>query len=293
MAAALISLGSNLGDRAAALRQALELLALMPGVRIAATSTFHETKPAGGPASQEKFLNAAARLETELPPREIFLVLQDVEQKLGRIRAERWGPRTIDLDLLLYDELELETPELTLPHPRMSFRRFVLEPAAEIAAGMVHPVCGNTIAGLMRHLDQSPQYVAILGLTEALADALAKTRRLLVIPGLSSRLSCADQAAALLNAIEGLKQDQWLIVDEWIAPNARLSFGNDSGAERLSNPPFPLVQPKLLVFAGEVLRAIELRDQLRKSFRGPMLQLKKSSPQQLRDEVLAAIKAME
>ena len=94
-------------------------------------------------------MNAAALLETDLPPAALLAALQDIERRLGRIRAERWGPRTIDLDLLLYDQLELETPELILPHPRMSFRRFVLGPAAEIAAEMAHPVCGNTIGGLV------------------------------------------------------------------------------------------------------------------------------------------------
>jgi 2-amino-4-hydroxy-6-hydroxymethyldihydropteridine diphosphokinase len=161
MASALISLGSNIGDRAAALRQALALLAQDPAMRVAATSAFRETRPAGGPAAQENFLNAAALLETNLPPRDFFFRLENVEQQLGRVRTERWGSRTIDLDLLLYDQVEMETPELVLPHPRMSFRRFVLEPAAEIAAEMVYPINDWTVRELQANLDRSPKYLAL------------------------------------------------------------------------------------------------------------------------------------
>ena len=96
-------------------------------------------RPIGGPAGQEPFLNAAALLETSLPPAELLARLQRIELHLGRTRETRWAARTLDLDLLLYDNLVLNTPYLTLPHPRMAFRRFVLEPAAEVAPEMAHP----------------------------------------------------------------------------------------------------------------------------------------------------------
>ncbi len=272
MATALISLGSNVGDRAAALRQSLSLLALEPGLRVTATSSFHETRPAGGPAAQENFLNAAALLETDLPPRELFLVLQNVEQQLGRVRAERWGPRSIDLDLLLYEQLELETPELMLPHPRMSFRRFVLEPAAEIAAEMVHPVCGNTIGGLLRHLDQTLRCIAIVGLDRASRIELGFYPQLVVM---RSSALLQPENARLPWMIKGHEKD-WRIIH---------------GEKLLAHQ--ALVQIKLLMVLAHSSDSASLREWIRTTHRGPTLWLPTCSPDQLCDEVLAAIDAME
>lgn len=164
MATALVGMGSNLGDRRAALEAAVAALAGRADLRIAAVSGFRETAPIGGPQDQPAYLNAALRLETELDPHSLLHVLQGVENELGRVRSERWGPRTVDLDLLLYDDLTLDTPELTLPHPRMSFRRFVLEPAAEVGGGMVHPTTGWTVARLLEHLDTAKPYVVVVSM---------------------------------------------------------------------------------------------------------------------------------
>lgn len=132
MAVAFIGLGSNLGDRAENLRRALQKLDELPGTRVIQSSTFHETDPVGGPP-QGKFLNAAARLETELEPHGLLHSLQKIEREMGRpAEHERWGPRVIDLDLLTYNNLTLNTPELTLPHPRMRERNFVMIPLDEI-----------------------------------------------------------------------------------------------------------------------------------------------------------------
>lgn len=161
MGTALIGLGSNLGDRSAALAKAIELLQGEPLIRLEAVSSFRPSKPAGGPDGQGEFINAAARLETSLSPEELLAKLLAVEDQIGRVRAERWGPRTIDLDLLLYDRLELRTATLELPHPRMCYRRFVLEPAAEIAADMVWPVNGWSVEKLRQNLDTSAKYIAI------------------------------------------------------------------------------------------------------------------------------------
>ena len=128
-----------------------------------ARSSWRETAPIGGPPGQAAFLNGAVKLETPLPPHELLGCLQQIEGELGRRRAERWGPRPIDLDLLLYDELILTTPELVLPHPRMAWRRFVLEPAAEVAGSMIHPTIRWTLARLLAHLNESMPYVAITG----------------------------------------------------------------------------------------------------------------------------------
>jgi 2-amino-4-hydroxy-6-hydroxymethyldihydropteridine diphosphokinase len=134
---AYVGLGANLGDREATLRRALELLGARPGIEVVAVSSFRETDPVGY-LEQPRFVNAAAAVETELAPHELLDTLLAVERELGRTRdGPRFGPRTVDLDLLLYGDLRLDEPGLTVPHPRLHERRFVLEPLAEIAPGLV------------------------------------------------------------------------------------------------------------------------------------------------------------
>lgn len=145
MALALIALGSNLGDRAANIRQALAALGQRAEIKTLRTSSLIETAPVGGPPGQGPFLNAAAVLETRLAPEKLLSVLLGIESELGRVRGEHWGPRTIDLDLLLYEQVVHNSGSLTIPHPRMAERPFVLEPAAEIAPEMLHPVLGLTV----------------------------------------------------------------------------------------------------------------------------------------------------
>ena len=150
---AYVGLGSNLGDREATLRHALELLA--GRVSVVRVSSFRETEP-WGLTEQPPFVNAAAAVETELDPRELLDVLVEVERALGRTRAgPRYGPRTIDLDLLLYGDLELDAPGITVPHPRLHERRFVLEPLAELDPTLVVPGRGP-VSDLLRRLDSAP-----------------------------------------------------------------------------------------------------------------------------------------
>ncbi len=151
MTRAYVGLGANLGDRAAMLRAALEQLAAEPEISLVAVSGFRETDPVGI-TDQPRFLNAAACVETELPARELLDRLLAVEGRLGRTRAgPRFGPRTIDLDLLLYGDEEIVETGLHVPHPRLHERLFALEPLAELDPELVVPGRGplaEIIAGL-------------------------------------------------------------------------------------------------------------------------------------------------
>ncbi len=142
-----LSLGSNLGDRAAHIEQALSLLG-EKNVRIVKRSSFYETEPLEF-LDQGWFLNIAAEAETALSPAELLRVILQVEQELGRKRTVRSGPRTIDIDILFFDENIAHTSELEIPHPRMEERRFVLVPMAEIAPELRHPVLNLTMAELL------------------------------------------------------------------------------------------------------------------------------------------------
>ena len=154
---AYVGLGANLGDREATIRLALAALDDLADVAVVGVSSLRETEP-WGPVEQPLYLNGAAALETELAPRELLDELLDVERRLGRVRddEERWGPRTIDLDLLLYGDLVLDEPGLDVPHPRLHERRFALEPLAELAPDAFVPGRG-TVAELLRALDAPPQ----------------------------------------------------------------------------------------------------------------------------------------
>lgn len=152
MAQAFVGLGSNLGDRTSHLRAAVAALRDAPEIDVRCVSAFLETPPQSGPP-QPMFLNAAAELRTEITPRRLLDLLLCLEQRLGRVRGERWGPRVIDLDLLLYGEEIIREPGLEVPHPRMHERRFVLEPLSRIAPTAVHPVLGKSVRALLEELD--------------------------------------------------------------------------------------------------------------------------------------------
>jgi 2-amino-4-hydroxy-6-hydroxymethyldihydropteridine diphosphokinase len=152
VARAFVGLGSNLGDPPALIAAALELLGSEEGIEVVAVSTLRETDPVGY-EDQPRFLNGAAELDTELPPSELLGRLLEIERRLGRVRGQgpRFGPRTIDLDLLLVDGVILDEPGLTLPHPRLQERRFVLEPLAELDPALEIPGRGPVqalLAGL-------------------------------------------------------------------------------------------------------------------------------------------------
>lgn len=147
-----LSLGSNLGDRADHLRRALEAVAALPDTRLAAQSSVHETAP-WGVADQPSFLNLAAEIETAFGPLELLNAVKALEVRLGRTQGPQWGPRVIDIDLVLWQDTVMETDALTLPHPRFRERAFVLLPLREIAPDAVDPVTGRTVAELAAALD--------------------------------------------------------------------------------------------------------------------------------------------
>jgi 2-amino-4-hydroxy-6-hydroxymethyldihydropteridine diphosphokinase len=139
----LLSLGSNLGDRLAHLRAAVDTL----GPQVRAVSPLYETEPVGGPPGQGAYLNIVVEIETDLGPRELLAVCHRLEAAADRTRDVRWGPRTLDVDILLYDDLRLDTPDLEIPHPRMYERRFVMAPLADVAPDLVPPDWEEHVTG--------------------------------------------------------------------------------------------------------------------------------------------------
>jgi len=144
---AYVALGANLGDPASTIRAAFGALANLPESRVVHCSSLYRTAPVGI-LDQPEFVNAAAMLETTLAPEALLDALLEVEQRFGRIRAEKNGPRTLDLDLLLYNDQFLDLPRLTLPHPRLHLRAFVLQPLAELAPDLIIPGRGRIAAWL-------------------------------------------------------------------------------------------------------------------------------------------------
>ena len=193
----------------------------MPGVVLLDASRPRETRPIGGPPGQPAFLNGAFLIETDFSPDEVLGLLTAIENTLHRERAERWGPRTIDLDLLLYDDILLDRPDLTLPHPRMATRRFVLEPCVEIAPDFLHPLAGCSVRDLLDAISGAHPHVTVIGVPGsgapevAMAVADITLSRLLHAPA-ALPVCGNDQAgfarrweAALADCAAALRDDAW------------------------------------------------------------------------------------
>jgi len=150
-----IGLGANLGEREAQIRLALDDLARLPMSHLVRASSLYDSEPVGEP-DQPNFLNAVAELETELTARQLLWNLLLIERRLGRTRTRRWGPRTIDLDLLLYGPVVIDEPDLQVPHPELTRRSFVLVPLVELDPLLVHPESGETLLQILSRLDPRP-----------------------------------------------------------------------------------------------------------------------------------------
>ena len=281
MATSLIGLGSNLGRREDLISSAIERLDAQAGFCVTKSSGAYETAPIGGPSDQGFFLNSAAVVETDLPAEELLQLLQQVEADLGRCRTIHWGARSIDLDLLIYDDRICKTSGLILPHPRMSFRRFVLEPACEIAPEMVHPTSGWTLAGLLQHICTHRNYVAVAGPPTANTTQFIETikKQLHQQHNLSSQLICSPQRSKpsgtdkrdaaspyhkmeleflnrsrdLLSAAHWPDPDGWLLSDFWlgssifVVANGMDVEGYEAHCRQLQQNAETIITPKLLV----------------------------------------------
>jgi len=148
MSRAYLGIGSNLGDRLAFLQLALDALGAVPGITVTAVSPVYETDPVGGPI-QDDFLNAVVEIETSLEPHGLLLVAQAAERTARRVRDQHWGPRTLDVDILLFDDARLDDPDLTIPHPWMGERAFVLAPLHDLDAALA-PAPGDGWQGVRR-----------------------------------------------------------------------------------------------------------------------------------------------
>lgn len=222
MARCLVGCGSNLGRRREQLDRAVELLRFMPGVRMLAVSRYRETRPVGGPVGQAAYLNGACLLETDLGPYDLLGMLSAVENTLHRERAERWGERTVDLDLLLYDDLVLDDAALTVPHPRMTTRRFVLEPAVEIAADFPHPLAACSLRALLDNISAPHPLVAVVGVPGSGAAAVAAA----VGDAALARVIHAPRPLSVTPPPAGPEAWHALLAD-WVAPLAAAPWPDD------------------------------------------------------------------
>lgn len=164
MVSAYLSLGSNLGNRLDNLKKALDLLNSHEGIEIKQVSSFYETEPVGY-EEQDWFLNSVVEITTTLTPQELLKTVGWVEGELGRVRTIRWGPRTVDVDILFYGDQLVAEENLEIPHPRIQERAFVLKPLAEIVPDLVHPYYGQTVEELLENLVE-PQGIKLYQIKE-------------------------------------------------------------------------------------------------------------------------------
>ena len=251
MATCLISLGANIGHREQAIEQAISAISACREMSACHCSSFFETIAAGGPAKQPRFVNAVARFETNLNPSDILKKLLELETQLGRTRQQIWQPRVLDLDLLLYDHEIQNHPDLILPHPRMVLRRFVLEPACEIAADLTHPQTKWSLQQHLNHLNCSAKYICIAGPTTA--------QRIDAVTQLQSQIE--SQPISIYNPPSSLAiTDQLAIIKTAITETVNLAIVNFCPREILSSSPEQLANVEQLEQVVGIPRLIVLLD---------------------------------
>lgn len=152
---AFIGLGSNLGERETTVRAALEQLSQLPDTSLLRVSSLYDSEPVG-PEEQPDFVNAVAQVDTGLTARQLLWNMALIEKRLGRVRSQKWGPRTIDLDLLFFGDQVIDDDDLRVPHPEITRRAFVLAPLAELEPGLLHPLTGQTISAHLAQLHTRP-----------------------------------------------------------------------------------------------------------------------------------------
>jgi 2-amino-4-hydroxy-6-hydroxymethyldihydropteridine diphosphokinase len=285
MPACLLGLGSNVGDREATLSTALDQIDALPNARLVRRSEWHRCRPIGGPTGQGEFLNAAAVIETTLPPLTLLAELEQIESRHGRQRTERWAPRTLDIDVLLYGNEVAEMEMLTLPHPRMSFRRFVLRPAAEVAPRMLHPVIGWPVERLLLHLDAARDQAAILS------------------PSLTLRSDVATRLADLGAQI--IERPQFAVADQlwppaattWLDLSSRTAHDKPAPNQPAGLPYAAAAFPKLSILLDTQMPARDaFKPQwssiVRRPGRGPTLRLQSNDDTTVQAEVSAAVESV-
>lgn len=186
---ALIAFGANLGDRNSSWQEVLTLLSAR-GSKILKTSRLFETSPVGGPTGQATFLNAAFTIQTALSAGQLVSELLAIEREIGRVREARWGPRLVDLDLMLYGREIWNSLDCLVPHPRMTFRRFMLEPACEVASDWIHPLTDGSLQELLGQLDRIDRRAAVTFVRQEpvkMSRMLERIRHLMEVAGWTIR----------------------------------------------------------------------------------------------------------
>lgn len=315
----LIGFGGNLGDPSGTLELAANRLDELSGTAVRAVSRLYKTKPAlGRDAEQAEYSNAALVVETEQPLETFFEGLRGIERALGRRPAGRWASRTVDLDLLLFGDCVHKSNDLVVPHPRMSFRRFVLEPAVEIAPHFEHPILGCRLSDLVEHLNSSSNYVALVGLAPEAVDTLITGLNSLQGacfvrgqqgeqpgPALADDIQLLRERMDALSRVRATAPQAWIVSDYWCElprPTARFIQEDEERWSKLAAAARrEALDPKLLV----LVRSAAAGTALEERFLGrlwqhivtdsprPVLTVDAADPEWALTEIQAAMEASE
>ncbi|MCP4189353.1 MAG: 2-amino-4-hydroxy-6-hydroxymethyldihydropteridine diphosphokinase [Planctomycetaceae bacterium] len=318
MSICLLALGSNLGDRSQNLDRAIELLSASSSIRVLRQSRRLETSPVGGPVGQSGFLNAAVLVETDESPGRLLALTQAMERWVGRLPSQRWDARPLDIDLLLFGDLTVRDSQLTLPHPWLPVRRFVLEPCQEIASEMRHPELGWTIGRMWEHLQSEPQRFVVSAtqfddLLPRICSSLAcdliedpiGTDSDLAIPADDQAIELSKRRRSLVLKSSWCKKTAKVICGFWLGETEILVNRQPAMADRpawLRNWRQSLAQlppPKLLIYCRPPSKVNAPSDWpdwqqvICRDNQFPWLQIASSDASQFEDEIAAAFLSMQ